>query len=134
MPTSKRKNRYVEVSLVEITKSGSQEKKRVVDGISGNNVDIEYVGGIWKERSLKIPCPECHGHHTSIELSIHDLGWDIAPRISKSGGSIESFLGNFDIFCNDCKKLFTYSPSGKIDLAFIEEMPYDEKKRKQPSL
>jgi hypothetical protein len=130
MPTSKRKNRYVEVSLVEITKSGSQEKKRVVDGISGNNVDIEYVGGIWKERSLKIPCPECHGHHTSIELSIHDLGWDIAPRISKSGVSIESFFGNFDIYCDDCKKLFTYSPSGTIDLDFIEEMPYDEEKRK----
>ena len=133
MPTNKRKNRHVEVSLVEITKSGSQEKNRVVDGISGNNVDVEFIGGIWKERRLKIPCPECHGHHTSIELGIHDVGWDGVPRLSKSGGSIESFLGNFDILCDDCKKLFTYSPSGKIDLAFIEEMPYDKKKRKQPS-
>ena len=74
MPATKKENQYVDVSLVEITKIGSQEKKRVVDGISGNNVDIEFVGGIWKEKSLKIPCPECHGRHTSIELGIHDLG------------------------------------------------------------
>lgn len=131
MPASKKENRYVEVSLVEITKIGSKEKKRVIDGISGNDVDIEFVGGIWKERSLKIPCPECHGRHTSIELGIHDLGWDEVPYLSKSGGSIESFLGNFDIYCDDCKKLFTYSPSGDIRLDFIEEMPYDEKKEKR---
>ena len=128
-----RKKQRVEISLVEITKSGSREKKRVVDGISGYNVDIEFIGGIWKERRLKIPCPECHGRHTSIELGIHDVGWDAIPRLSKSGGIIESFLGNFDIYCDDCKKLFTYSPSGQIDLAFIEEMPYDERKQKQPS-
>ena len=133
MPANKKKNQYVDVSLVEITKIGDQEKKRVVDGISGNNVDIEFIGGIWKERSLKIPCPECHGRHTSIELSIYDLGWDEAPHLSKSGGSIESFLGNFDIYCDDCKKLFTYSPSGDIRLDFVEEMPYDEKKDKRPT-
>ena len=133
MPATKKKNQYVEVSLVEITKSGSQEKKRIVDGVSGNNVDIEFIGGIWKERTLKIPCPECHGRHTTIELGIHDVGWDGVPCLSKSGGSIGSFLGNFDICCDDCKKMFTYSTRGKIDLDFVEEMSYDEKKQKQPS-
>jgi hypothetical protein len=134
MSANKGKNRYVEIRLVEITKSGSQEKKRVIDGISGNNVDVEFIGGIWKEKRLKIPCPECHGHHTSIELGIHDVGWDEIPCLTKSGGSIESFLGNLDIVCDDCKKMFTYSPYGEINLAFIEEVPYDKKKRKQPSL
>jgi len=123
----KKKDEMVEVTLVEVTKSGSREKKRVVDGISGMNVDIEFVGGIWKERKLKFPCPECHGHHTTIELSIHDLGWgDVVPNLSKSGGRIESFLGNFNIYCDDCKKLFTFSPSGDINLDYIEEVPYDE--------
>ena len=134
MPANKKKIQYVEVSLVEITKTDSQEKKRVVDGVSGNNVDIEFIGGIWKERRLKIPCPECHGRHTSIELSIQDIGWDIHPNVSKSGGSIGSFLGNFDINCDDCKKVFIYSPRSDINLDFIEETPYIEKKPKPPSL
>lgn len=125
----KKKNEMVKVTLVEVTKSGSKEKRRVVDGISGMNVDIEFVGGVWKERKLKFPCPECGGHHTTIELSIQDLGWDVTPYLSKSGGRIESFLGNFTIYCDDCKKLFTYSPSGDINLHYIEEVPYDESKQ-----
>lgn len=127
MPAKKKENGIVDISLVEITKSGLREKKRVVDGISGKDLDIEFVGGIWKERSVKFPCPECQGLHTTIELSIHDLGWDVVPRLNKSGGSIESFLGNFTIYCDDCKKLFTFSPSGDINLDYIEEMPYNEK-------
>lgn len=125
-----RKNQYVDVTLVEITKIGSEEKKRVVDGISGIDVDVEFIGGIWKERRLKVPCPECHGHNTSIELSIQDIGWDERPYLNKLGGSIGSFLGNFDINCDDCKKVFIYSPSGDINLDFIEETPYIEKKQK----
>jgi hypothetical protein len=128
-PNAKKKNEMVKVSLVEVTKSGSGEKRRVVDGVSGMNVDIEFVGGIWKERKLKFPCPECGGRHTTIELSIQDLGWDAVPHLSKSGGSIESFLGNFTIYCDDCKKLFTFSPSGDINLDYIEEVSYDESKQ-----
>jgi hypothetical protein len=124
----KKEKRIMEVTLVEVTKVGSEETKRVVDGFSGISITDEAVGGVWKARRLKIPCPECHGCHTSIELSIQELGWE-ELRLSKSDG-IMDFLGNFDIYCDDCKKLFTYSPSGEIRLDFVEEMPYDEKQEK----
>lgn len=127
MNTDKVTNRMVEVLLVEVTKADSNEKKRTVDGISGSNLDIEFIGGIWKERKLKFPCPECQGRNTTIELSIHEVGWDGIGHFDKSGGSIESLLGSFTIYCDDCKKLFSYSPYGNIDLDFIEEIPYDEK-------
>jgi hypothetical protein len=129
VPAKKTKNEMVEVSLVEITKCDSREKKRTVDGVSGKDVDIEFVGGIWKERKVKFPCPECHGFHTTIELSIQDIGWDGIGCLDKTGGGVGSWLGNFTISCDDCKKLFTYSPRGDIDLDFIEEVSYDELER-----
>jgi hypothetical protein len=134
MPADKGNKQITYFSLVEIKKIGSQEEKRVVDGVSGKNVDIEFIGGIWKRRQLKIPCPECHGLNTFIEFSIQDVGWDGAPYASKSGGSINSIIGLFDINCDDCKKVFIYSPSGNIRLNFIEESPYPEKKHDKQSL
>jgi len=122
----KKKDEMVEVTLVEVTKSSSGEKRRVVDNVSGINVDIEFIGGIWKERKLKFPCPECDGHHTTVVLSIQDLGWSGIGYFDKSGGSIEARLGTFTICCDDCRKEFIYSPYGSIKLGYIEEVPYVE--------
>lgn len=128
MSSDKENDQITYFRLVETKKIGSKEEKRVVDGVSGKNVDIEFLGGIWKEKKLKIPCPECHSLNTFIEFSIQDVGWDGVPYITRTEGNINVSLGIFDINCNDCKKVFIYEPYGNLKLAFIEEAPYLEKK------
>ena len=122
----KAKNAVVEIRIVEVTKSNSTETQRVIDGASGRNLNIEFVGGNWKDKRAKIPCPACHKIHTTIEFGLYDIGWDEAPILTKTEGRIDSLLGNFRISCNDCRKVFIYLPSGHIDLSCVGETTINE--------
>jgi hypothetical protein len=122
----KAKKVMVEKTLVEIIKKpNTHERKRVVDGMSGLNLTDASIGGVWTDRKRKVPCPECHGHHTKVYLSFYDVEFS---GFSGAGGEIEG-LGNLTISCMDCKKDFNYDSCHSVPFDFVESATFEEVKQ-----
>jgi len=117
------------IDLVEITKKpNKRERKRVVMRCSGETIDGEFIGGIWKDRKDKVQCPECQRTNTHVSFGIDDAGFHDGG-FSNSGGELCPIMGTLNISCKYCKRHFTYTLYGDMRFAFLESATFDERKK-----